>query len=222
MTTLEDDRSRVPNRAHYNAEYFGYGRHFSMAHQVAETMDARPRAVLEVGVGSGLTAQALRTLGVAVTTLDIEESLAPDIVGSVLSIPCESGAFDVALCCQVLEHLPFERFGAALRELRRVVNGRLVLSLPDSSRRIRCDLDVFRMVRWRWSADIVRREAMPLRRLEEMGHHWEIGYRDTPLKRVAAAIRSEGWSIERTWRVNEIPWHRFFRLSAGPGPRSAK
>ncbi len=45
-----------------------------------------------------------------------------------------------------------------------------------------------------------------------MGHHWEIGFRGTPRRRVLAAIAAAGWSVQRRWRVPELPWHCFFLL----------
>ena len=41
-----------------------------------------------------------------VETKSLILELKPDIVGSVTELPINDGEFDVALCCQVLEHLP--------------------------------------------------------------------------------------------------------------------
>jgi hypothetical protein len=43
-------------------------------------------------------------------------------------------------------------------------------------------------------------------------HHWEIGFRGTELAAVKTAMHDVGWHIERTWRVPEFRWHRFFIL----------
>jgi len=60
---------------------------------------------------------------------------------------------------------------------------------------------------------------MPPERMTTMGHHWEIGFRETPLSAVQSVIAVTGWRIQRSWRVAELPWHRFFELRHAPGTR---
>ena len=66
-----------------------------------------------------------------VTTVDIDPALGPDVVGSVTRLPFDDDAFDVALCCEVLEHLPWDEAEAALQEVSRVVSRGAVVSVPD-------------------------------------------------------------------------------------------
>lgn len=196
------------------ASYLAGRRGFSFGHQLQAILAREPRSVLEVGVGSGITAAALRGAGIAVTTLDVDATLDPDILASVEHIPADDGTWDVASCCQVLEHLPFDRVPAALRELHRVTNAGLVLSLPDVTRQL--DLTVrlpwLGVRRMTAATPLTRTRTMPVERLASMGHHWEIGFRGTPLTTVTSVIAIAGWRIERTWRVPELPWHRFFDL----------
>ncbi len=91
----------------------------------------RPRSVCEIGVGPGLVSEVLRKVGIEVTTVDVEPSVVPDVLADVRRLPFDDLRFDASLCCQVLEHLPFEDFGVSLCELRRITRGHLVLSLPD-------------------------------------------------------------------------------------------
>jgi SAM-dependent methyltransferase len=51
----------------------------------------------------------------------------------VTDLPLGDGAFDVALCAQVLEHLPWADVPRALRELARVSRTGVVLTVPDVS-----------------------------------------------------------------------------------------
>ena len=153
------------------------------------------------------------------TTLDIQPELKPDLVGSVTAIPAEDGAFDVALCSQVLEHLPFDQFGAALRELRRVTKFGLVLSLPDISPYyyLGFRLPKMRPVFWSMSRRKYPSEELMRRAWESSGHYWEIGYRDSLLDDVRHAISEAGWLIHRAWRVPEKDYHRFFKLCPETG-----
>ena len=168
-----------------------------------------PNTVLEVGIGRGIVTAALRAAGLKVRTLDVQPALKPDIVASVIGIPCEKGVFDVALCSQVLEHLPFDHFAPALRELRRVVRQGLVLSLPDASRHWHVSAKLPKIPEFRLGVSLRQRIPMPDSRKE---HYWEIGFAGYSLRRIRDEIIAAGWTIERTWRVPELKWHRFFRL----------
>jgi hypothetical protein len=207
--------SRLPHPAHYtDATYLGGGRGISFGHQIETILSMRPTSLLEVGVGSGIVASAIRQIGVPVTTLDLDPELDPDIVASVTSIPAADGTWDVAACCQVLEHLPFNCFGSALRELHRVTSRGLVLSLPDATRQMEFFFRLPRLGTGSVSRALpfLRARSMPAEKLASMGHHWEIGFAGTPLSTVTSVMAVSGWHIERTWRVREMPWHRFFDL----------
>ena len=145
--------------------------------------------------------------------LDIQPQLAPDVVAPVTRIPAPDAVFDAALCCQVLEHLPYAEFPAALAELRRVTRTGLVLSLPDATPHFdfAIALPGIRRKRVSLSPSLLGKRQRP-DKLAPLGHHWEIGYRPTTLAHVKHDIRTAGWIIERTWRVPEKPWHRFFLL----------
>ena len=104
----QQDLSRVPGQEHYTAKYVLGGRLFSYAHQMDAVLLHEPKTVLEVGPGPGMVTAALRAIGVQVTTVDIQAELKPDVVASVTDLPFEDNSFDVSMCCQVLEHLPFD------------------------------------------------------------------------------------------------------------------
>lgn len=203
----------VPGAVHYSKEYFTRGRVFSYAHQLDAVLNCSPANVLEVGVGSGVVAAALRAMGLQVRTLDIQPELRPDVLGTVLEIPLPNASFDVGLCCQVLEHLPFSEIGIALRELRRVCSV-VIISLPDvrPHYRLSCRLPLLRHFEWTGT----RVKMPPKERIESAwknsGHYWEIGFPGYPLKMVRSAIIAEQWIIDREWRVPELPWHHFFVL----------
>ena len=43
-------------------------------------------------------------------------------------------------------------------------------------------------------------------------HYWEIGKAEYSLQRVMGEMRSAGFEIKKTYRVFEMPYHRFFVL----------
>ena len=83
--------------------------------------------ILDVGCGDRpyepLLAGAAEIVG-----FDVPGNPHADLHGSIDAIPVPDGSFDVAVCLQVLEHVPDP--AAAVRELRRVVRpgGRVLLS----------------------------------------------------------------------------------------------
>jgi len=190
---------------------------FSFAHQTEAVLAFDPESVLEVGPGPGIVTHALRTAGVEVRTLDVEPTLKPDILASVTEIPRDGGSFDVVMCCQVLEHLPFEQFVPALAELRRVSKRGAVISLPDITPAyfVRANLPGLR--RRAIACSRTRRNppaVVPGNRFEKDGHYWEIGVRGTQPNDVRRAIAESGWTITREFRTPEFLYHHFFVLTA--------
>jgi SAM-dependent methyltransferase len=207
--------SLVPDKSNYGQSYLRNGRMFSFAHQVEEVLAFEPRRVLEIGPGPGVVTHALRTCGVEVLTLDIEPSLKPDILASVTEIPLSDNDVDVILCCQMLEHLPFERFIPALKELRRVARTGGVISLPDITPGyfVRASLPIIHRVTWSASRTKRNPPAVPPNgRYEGDGHFWEIGVEGTQPEQVREAIQQSGWTISRESRVCEFVFHHFFMM----------
>src|SRR5262249_34963101 len=122
---------RATGEHYWSRDYNSKERFCSFWHQVDETLSLEPETVLEVGPGSGIVTYCLRHAGIQMTTVDLDAELGPDVVGSVTQLPLADGSFDAVLCCEVLEHLPWEEAEAALGELARVTRKGVVLSLPD-------------------------------------------------------------------------------------------
>jgi len=110
------------DKEHYFREYDDKRRIMSYWNQVKEVMNCEPETVLEVGIGNGFVSTYLENKGYSVTTADIAEDLEPDFIEDVrsLSDSFEEDSFDVVLCAEVLEHIPFEEFGKALEEIDKV------------------------------------------------------------------------------------------------------
>ncbi len=196
--------------------YFASGyddkkRFASYWHQINEVISLNPGNVLEIGVGNGFFGDYLRKRSFSVTGVDNDPGLSPDIVGDVRDLPFEDGQFDVSVCFEVLEHIPYEHFKEGLSELRRVTASRVMISLPDPT------------LVWRFLLELPlvgRRKLMitwPGFRMKEYGikgpeHCWEIGVDGCSLKRIRKDIGDTGFRVERTYRVFENPYHRFFVL----------
>jgi SAM-dependent methyltransferase len=91
------------------------------------TQDVRGLRVLDVGAGDR-PYERLLAGAAEIVAFDQPGNEHADLQGSIEAIPVEDASFDVALCLQVLEHVPDP--AAAVRELRRVVKpgGRVLAS----------------------------------------------------------------------------------------------
>ena len=195
---------------YYKITYDTKERFCSYWHQIHEVLSLNPSEVLEIGIGNGFVSRYLRDRGVNVTTLDIDKDLRPDVVGSVLDIPFPKASFQVVVCCEVLEHLPYENVSRALSEISRVSKQYLVLSIPDRNRVYRLFLHVPKIG--------IIKKLLPLPRIKKPihtfdgEHYWEIGKAGYPLKRIIGDIKNNGLEMLKTYRVFEMPYHRFFVL----------
>jgi SAM-dependent methyltransferase len=89
--------------------------------------DVRGLRVLDVGCGDR-PYETLLSGAAEIVGFDVPGNPHADLHGSIDAIPVEDASFDIALCLQVLEHVPDPT--AAVRELRRVVKpgGRVLAS----------------------------------------------------------------------------------------------
>ncbi len=194
-------------RSHYGRSYRSKDRWLSYFYQLALVRSCAPSSVLEVGPGEGIVTDNLRRDGVRVVTCDIAEDLHPDIVGSIVALPCKDGEFELALAAEVLEHIRFEDVPQALRELRRVSSRHVVVSLPHPGWVFSLSfklpllphLDLFFQIPFFWQTHVFNGE-----------HYWELGKRGYPLKRFVAAAREAGLELVRTQKHIDDPVHRLF------------
>ena len=115
--------------AHYQAAtYEQRERLYSYVEQVSLVSELGGQSVIEVGCGSQVVTELLRMRGIDVTTVDFDASLKPDVVCGVENILLPDAYADIALCCQVLEHLG-EALFARLRALRPADPAQIVVAL---------------------------------------------------------------------------------------------
>jgi SAM-dependent methyltransferase len=94
------------------------------------------RTILIVGPGQGLDTAVLRWRGYDVTTFDIDDTMQPDVVGSVHEMTMFGDAqFDVVIASHVIEHIAVPYLDDAIAELARVARHAIVY-LPVHGRQL--------------------------------------------------------------------------------------
>lgn len=195
---------------YFDKSYDSKGRFISYWYQINEIYKLNPTSVLEIGIGNGFVCNYLRLRGLALTTLDIERRLNPNIVGNVINIPFKDNTFDIVTCYELFEHFPYDDFYKALSEILCVTKFSAILSLPDIERVYRVDLQIPKFGEIK---KLIRfpRFKKPIHKFNGY-HYWEIGKAGYPLKKIVKDIQSIGFRIGNTYRVFENPYHRFFIL----------
>lgn len=197
------------DNAYLTLQYNSKARWLSFWYQISETLEVAPSRVLVVGKGSGIAENVITrfsTHNTEVLTLDINYAVNSDVVGSIVNLPFRKNSFDVALCCQVLEHIPFEDFPLVMSGLHKVATKRVVLSLPHGRKhfKVSCCLPFTE------EKILILKNPFTKQACSSKQHQWEIG-RGVSLKQVRFHL-SRLFEIEKEY-LNEISCdHRFFIL----------
>jgi len=195
---------------HYSRlEYFSSERFAQYYQQVKAIKKCGVRKILEIGPGPGVVTQILRAAGLKVTTCDIQSDLKPDVCADVCKLPFSDNSFEFAMCCQVLEHLPFSQFSPALSELKRVAHS-LLISFPIESHTFFSDYKLPGGARSSWVFHVPKifgKKDM----VDE--HYWEMGRKGYLKNTIIKAIRSVGLKISADFTPAGAPNNQFFILN---------
>jgi ubiquinone/menaquinone biosynthesis C-methylase UbiE len=194
---------------YYDFPYEPLPRWSSYWYQIHEVMQKRPKNILEIGVGNRVVSGYFKTKGLDVTTLDIDESLKPDIVATVTKIPVPDSSYDVVLAAEILEHLPFSDFSVALKEMHRVSREYVVLSLPHWGSVV---AGILKIPLIPWLRFIFKLPGFKKHVMSKNGHFWEIGKHKYSLSTVKDNIKKSGFEIIKDYIIIEYPYHHFYIL----------
>jgi hypothetical protein len=208
------EEARLSRDIYFSEHYFSELELLSLVAQIRIVHGLAPKTMLEIGKGNGFVSDFLGKSGIDVTTFDINPNLAPDVTGSVLDLASHfpTRQFDVVLCAEVLEHLPFASFSAAIEQIAAVTAGWVVLTLPTARRTLlgleyslkipKIDRIVGGLtVRWGVKAQIGQE------------HHWELDLtRRCSIQEVKMQLRKY-FHVESCRPIRHNPYHYCFILS---------
>jgi len=125
-----------------------YDHHWSFAgnpspreeERIRQTISLIPEdvsSILDVGCGDGritnhLIPQYSRVVGLESSKEALQYVKTEKMLGSIDCLPFPDRNFDLVLCCEVLEHLPFRVYPKAIEELERVASKYILVTVPNS------------------------------------------------------------------------------------------
>ncbi|MEE1556136.1 MAG: class I SAM-dependent methyltransferase [Alphaproteobacteria bacterium] len=203
-----DADSLLPNPGARRAEWFRYysdkriGQQWFQLH-LLDGLEVQ--SVLEVGPNLGLVTALLANAGFIVTTLDMLPSQdpradVPHIQGELTAIDSDRlSGHDAILCCETLEHLPWERVQDVLAKFHAARPKYLVISVPYMGFQIDWRLYLNR-VKFRSKFSFKKLNFLRRYQIDQAdpwGHKWEVGYRGHSLAALEEKIGMAGWRINR-------------------------
>lgn len=197
------------DKDHYSTiKYGNLSRFASYYYQIKTVTELNPKNILEIGLGDKVFCDYIKSnTSIDYTSMDIAEDLKPDILSSVEKISLEDDLYDVVLCAEVLEHLPFEKFEICLDEMKRVTKRYVVISLPHFGPPVKFLLKIPFLPEVKFSFKI------PFYRRHKFNgeHYWEIGKEGYPLSVIKSALIKK-FKIIKEFVPFENQYHHFFIL----------
>jgi hypothetical protein len=200
--------AELKRQAYFSEHYFSLIQLITFAQKIHDIHQLTPKNIIEISIDNGFTSSFLKSSRHDSTTCDIDAHLNPDIVSPVQKLPeiLSDKRFGLAVCCEVLEHIPFSEFESATEPLAKI-SSRLYLTLPNYSKFFGFN-GLFDVPRFRrlFNFGIF----LPIPRKSTPEHFWELGSTpETSVKEILKVIKRHFPSItHRTYRLNR--YHHVF------------
>jgi len=198
---------QVHEEQYFKKSYNAKNRWISYWYQINQVLECDSDSVCEIGIGNGIVCDSLKKFGLNVTTVDIDPELNPDYVCSVTDLRkvFNKNSFDVVLCAEVLEHIPFNYFEKALDELDFISKNWAIISLPIVGLNFSFRLPLI-------GAKVFHlKHLFPKNHKFDGEHYWEIGKREYPLNAIIKSLEKK-FTIIKNFIPPENTYHIFFVL----------
>lgn len=196
------------NRMRYfsSEKYLIEGRWFTYNHIIQNITKYDECKILEIGPGNGIVKSILNNFGYEVVTMDISKVVDCNILGDVRYLPIKNKTFDIIICSQVLEHVPFEYFEKILLSIQMVCKNIVIITLPDSNLYFSISLKIpfFDVKHFLFQLPFTRY-------VKDEEHFWEIGQKGTKFEYIDLILHKY-FHKEKDYRIPLFPWHHLFVL----------
>ncbi len=212
-TKGQQRESSLEADSYYSSSYFEKKQIFSQIHQFELIKKHADKKILEIGPGNGLTSFLIKSSGYDLKTFDINENLKPDVCGDITQIEeyFTNSEFDTILCCEVLEHLPFDEFESIIEKLSQITTRTIILSLPQNKKNF-LDIDI--------SLRFLHSRSFNFNALQRYGnnklpdqHFWEVGSSKTTLAKQLESILAKYTHILKKESYYANRYHIFYVLT---------
>lgn len=207
MKTIKSNIQVEPNL--YYQDYDHRERFISYWQQIEYVKKVKPKTLLEVGIGNRFVYDYLKKHNYSIESFDFDERLKPDYIGDILAMDIPK-KYEMVMCCEVLEHLPMEKFSLALKNLAVYSNKYLLISLPQ------------RILPFHFYVKLPKIPAINffffLPRLPRINfsfdgqHYWELEVKGAEGKKIRKCFKQVGFKIEKEFTHPLDYTHRFFLL----------
>jgi len=180
---------------------------------ILEIKNINKKKILEIGVGNKFVSNYLKDLGLNIKTCDMNKKLKPDFVADIKKLPFKDNQFDIVVCFEVLEHMPFKEALEGLKEMGRVTSEYVIFSVPYSGFCISAYIKPFAT-----DGGKIIRIPFPIYRPKwlvkklSIGHYWTIGELGTSKSRVRKKIKEIGLKIVKEKIPVMNSHHQFWTL----------
>lgn len=193
---------------YYEIDYLKPNRMSSYGHQIKLAIETNGISFLNIGSGNSILKFILSKHDKYIIDLDLDFFTNPTVTARLPELPFPNSVFDVVMCYQVLEHIPFNLFSLFIKECVRISSSAIIISLPDISisKEEMVKNQIFKVIKHprEWKAYTPR--------TIDPEHFWEIGHGNVQIQNVIAALTQERLSIQKHYRNDLNPYHHFFVL----------
>lgn len=178
----------------------------SYGYQYKLAVETNAISFLNIGSPNPILKHLLELQNLHVIDLDLDLNTKADVNAALPHLPFSDKSIEVVMCFQVLEHMPFDMLACSLKELKRVAQQFILLSLPDRtiSKGERLKYQVYKRFKrpFEWS----KYKPLPVDR----EHFWEIGQFNVTESAILKVISQDHLTVSSHFRNVLYPYHHFF------------